>query len=330
MAVLTSTISRFLSGVEAKFQEVRDQARDAARAYDLLNLYEATPNLTPIVQRINLTGQQLAKFTFVSGIMGYLEETGELQPFKEGEYRLGYTTTVQPHKFTKRIKVSQESYERRDPAYVQALDEASKLDILASLTLSKHTFDVFNHMRTAPSSLPSYIYVYNDGRKLASILHPLVGGGTQSNVLASSPALSVDALDSAEVLMANTKDDTGKPMPVGGGQKYLVVSPALTRKAVEITETSNTPYTNNFVANVFYGKYIILTSPYITSPTAWTLVDAMFSPLRQAIFKDVSTSPWYDENVKAFVYDVEAQWAIGAIDFRGIVHSTGDGVAVTD
>lgn len=325
-----SDIAQFLAGMRAKFFEVVDQGKEQAQRYDMVSLFDTKPDLGPLVVRLSAEGEQKKEFTYVTGVLGYLEPTGELEPFKEGSYLTGYITSVQPYKFTKRITVSREAVEKRLPEYASKLDEASKLLSAATLSISKHTWDFFNNLRTAPSSLPVHLFAYGDGVKIASVAHPLKGGGTVSNVLASSPALRVDALETALLLGYNTKDDTGKPMPYFSGQKYLVINPALARKAREIALTENTPYTANFVANIFRGIYDVVISPYITSTTQWTLVDGVSSPIRQIIFRDIASESWFDDNVKAFKYDVSAEWKIGNVDFRGIVHSVGDGSTITD
>lgn len=328
--ITTADISQFLSGMRAKFFEVMDQGKEMASRYDLVSLFEAKPDLGPLVVRIAATGEQKKEFTFTTGLVGYLEPTGELEPFKNTTYLTGYITSVQPQKFTSRITVSREAVEKRLPEYAAALDEASKLLSNATLSLSKNTWDLFNNLRTAQSSLPAGLFGYGDGVKITSTQHPLKGGGVVSNCLPTSPALSVDALETALLLGYNTKDDTGKPMPYFSGQKYLVINPALARKAREIVMTDNTPYTANFVANVFRGIYDVIISPYITSTTAWTLVDGVSTPIRQVVFRDITVEDWFDNNVKAYQFDVSAEWKVGVKDFRGIIHSVGDGSSISD
>lgn len=328
--ITKSDLAQFLGGMRAKFFEVMDQGKDAASRTDIVSIFEAKPELGPLVVRLSTTGEQKKEFTFTTGLIGYLEPTGELEPFKETSYLTGYITSVQPQKFTSRITVSREAVEKRMPEYAAALDEASKLLSNATLSLSKSTWDLFNNLRTAQSSLPVGLFGYGDGVKIASVSHPLKGGGTVSNCLASSPALSVDALETALLLGYNTKDDTGKPMPYFSGQKYLVINPALARKAREIAQSELVPYANNFTINIFRGIYDVVVSPFITSTTAWTLVDGLATPIRQVIFRDITVEDWFDDNVKAYKFDVSAEWKVGVKDFRGIVYSVGDGSTITD
>ena len=329
--ITSRELSTFLDGVRAKFMEVIDQSKVSAARYDVLQLFGASTDLAPIFERLSWIGKQKGEFTLVTGVLGYLEPTGELEPFKETGYLAGPITEVQPAKFTKRIRVSREAFERRDISYRQALDEASKLLVVANRTASLHIVDVFNHLRTAPSDLPAHLFVYNDGVKAASTQHPLAAGSVFSNVLPNSPQLTVDSLDAAILMGNNMKDDTGKPMPYfSGGQIYLVINPALRRRAREIVETENTPYTANFVVNIFRGAYNVIISPLIVSTTAWTLVDSSTKPIKHIIFRDIDAEDHYDPDVKAFIFDVSAEWKAGVLDPRAVIHSVGDGSTITD
>jgi len=330
MAHLTHDRSQFLAGIRAKFADVIDQGAEQARLYDIGQIFEGKTEIPPLIKRISATGQAKLEFTYVTGLLGYLQPRTELEPFPETNWLPGHITSVQPAQFAYRIRVSREAYERTSPEYLAKLDEARKLLANAAMTLSKHTWDFFNHLRTAPSNLPLHLFPYGDGVKLASTQHPLVGGGVVSNVLASSPAFSYDALELALLLGFNMKDDTGKPMPYFNGRVWIVANPALARKLMEIAQTDNQPYTSNFVANIYIGKYMYSVSPYITSTTQWTVIDAENSPIHQVIFKDITAEDWFDDNTKTYVYDVHAEWKIGPLDFRGLVHSEGNGTTITD
>jgi hypothetical protein len=118
-------------------------------------------------------------------------------------------------------------------------------------------------------------------------------------------------------------------MPMGGGTNYMVVPPAKVKKAKEVIGSDWEPYTANNQINVWKTVgWNLVTSPYLSatnggSNTAWFIVDGMYSPLRDIIFKSVDNRTWYDENVKAFVHDIEFQHKVGAIDYRGIVGNAG-------
>jgi hypothetical protein len=225
--------------------------------------------------------------------------------------------------------------ERQDKDYRSALDETAKLKSAAAMTMSKHTIDWFNNVRVAQASLPLQLFGYGDGVKFTSTTHADKLGTNHSNILSTSPALSPDSIESAILLGYNTVSDEGKPMPYLSGQKWLVVPPALTRKAQEIAQTPNTPYTSNFIANIFQGIYTVLTSPFLSSAnggsdTRFFMVDGNYSPIKQVVFRDVSLEDHFDFNNKTFINDVEAQWKIGAFDWRGVYSSEGTGATISD
>jgi len=333
--ITTSHIPEYLEGVRAKFWEVIDQGAKQLEMFDTVTLFESLNNVSPLVTRVNATGRQRVEYTYTTGLVGYFQPRAEGQPFPMSTYLKGIITSVEPYQFAYSIRVTREAVERRSPEYASKLDEAKKLRENAVMTASMHIWDWFKHVRTDPSALPVHLFAYGDGRKFASTQHPLAGGGVGSNVLSTSPALSVDALESAMLLAHSTVDDTGKPMPIMTGTPYLVVPPELVRKAKEIAETPNTPYTNNFVANIFMGRYIVVESPFLSAaqggkPTRWMLVDSRNSPIVHLVFKDVTFEEWFDNVTKTYVFDAHAEWKVGAVDWRGVIVSEGDGSTITD
>lgn len=331
----TGILGQFLEGTRAKFFEVFDQGQAQVDHFDMAKLFETTDKISPLLERLNASGRQKLEMTAVTGMTQYLQPTGEAEPFKESNYLAGYITSVQPFKFTQRIRVTRESIERTDKDYRSALDETSKLKGSAAMTMSKHTIDFFNNSRVAQTSLPVQLFGYGDSQKLTSILHADKLGNNHSNILSLSPALSPDSFESITLLGYNTVSDENRPMPYLAGPKWLIVPPALTRKAQEIAQTPNTPYTANFIANIFQGTYMVLTSPFLTasnggSDTRFFVVDGNYSPIKQVVFRDVTLEDHFDFNNKTYIYDVEAQWKIGPNDYRGIYASEGTGATISD
>lgn len=328
---LSGEMGQFALGMRSKFFEVVNQGEVSARLADIQTLFGSISDVSPLFTKINAVGYQKIELTGITGAFGYLEPTGELEPYKETGISPTYVTSIQAPTFTQRIRISKKAYEKISASYRQAIDLMRNLLANAARTFSMHSFDLFNNLRTDPASLPVHLFAYGDGVKIASVAHPLKNGETLSNCLSDSPALSHAALKRAILLGQNMKDDTGKPSPFFNGKFYIVANPARAADIFEILNTQNVPYTANFIANVFqssqgYG----ITSSYIKNELQWTIVDGMFSPLVQVIFKDVTADEWVDENVKAYVVDVEAEWRIGTRDFRGLVHSVGNGSTISD
>jgi hypothetical protein len=118
-------------------------------------------------------------------------------------------------------------------------------------------------------------------------------------------------------------------MPMGGGTKYIIVPPAKVRKVKEQIDSEWIPDLANNNINVWRGAgWIMVTSPFLSasfsgSNTAWFIIDAMFSPLKDVMFKPVTNETWYDQNVKAFVHDISMEHKVGPFDYRGIVGNLG-------
>lgn len=336
MILTSGNLGQFLNGERAKFFEVFDQGQAEVERYDLAEIHKSSNKIAPLVERMNAAGRQKVELTSVTGALQDLQPTGEAKPFAEDTFLPSFITSVQPYKFTKRIRISREMVEREAVEYRDKLDETGKLKSAAMRTLSHHTFDLINFARTAQASLPNYLFGYGDGEPLSSILHADQVGNNHSNCLSTSPILSVDALESMWIQGYNTVSDANQPMPMFSGPKYLIVAPANIRTAQEIAQTGNTPYIANFVANVWEGVYQVVTSNYLANAvnsqakdSRYVLVDGQYSPIKQFVFKDVTLESDFDFNNKTFVYDVEAQWKIGVRDYRGLLFSEGDNSTIS-
>lgn len=323
--ITTRDIDLLLRGVRAEFASVTDQAEKQTAAYDASVYLDATNKTGALFEEINAVGRQRWEAIQITGV-GELLPTEELQAFPETSYLPSYITSVEPYKFARRIKVSQESADRRDALYQKALSEAAKLQFAVKNTQARHRFDRFNKAFASVSD--NHLFDYGDGVALCSASHPDKIGGTHSNVVTASD-ITPTSIEAMVLTLLNQTDDIGEPMPMGGSTKYIVVPPAKVKKAKENIESEWMVDTANNNVNVWRGQgWILVTSPYLSaanggSDTAWFIVDANFSPLKDVIFKPVASSTWYDENVKAFVYDIEFQHKVGAIDYRGIVGNQG-------
>jgi hypothetical protein len=167
MPITTNSIDSLLRGVRAEFLKVVDQAEKQTSAYDANAYLDSTNKTGGLFEEISAVGQQRIEFTSVTGV-SELSPTKELQPFVEKNYTPSYITPVEPYKFTARIKVSQESAERRDSRYMKALNEASKLNFAYMNTKAKHRMEVFNYSTTAQASLPVQLFGYGDGVALSA------------------------------------------------------------------------------------------------------------------------------------------------------------------
>jgi len=160
MAVITRSIDLLLRGVRAEFAHITDQAEKQVAAYDANVYLDATNKTGALFQEENAVGRQRWEAISITGVNELLP-TEELQAFPETQYYPSYITTVEPFKFSRRIKVSQESADRRDAAYMKALNEVSKLNFAWMNTRNRHRFDRFNTAFSAVTA--KHLFDYGDG-----------------------------------------------------------------------------------------------------------------------------------------------------------------------
>jgi Mu-like prophage major head subunit gpT len=167
-----------------------------------------------------------------------------------------------------------------------------------------------------------------DGQPLQSATHKLEGpqGGTWSNT-GSTTALSVEALQAADIALLTLTNDRGLPAKVN--PVNLVIGPQLAQTAEEINASNLYPYTADNRVNVQAQKKTIINSRYITSNTQWGVTGAkgrvgmnshsMFYSFK---WKDEQDS-FYEDKTKTFSHTSDMRLAFDTIDGRGVYISTG-------
>src|SRR6185436_2499783 len=259
----TRTIDILLRGVRAEFADIIDQAGKQLAAYNS-NVYLDAANKTGgLFEEMNASGKQRTEMVSVTGV-SELQPTGEAQEFIAADYVPSFITAVEPFKFTRRIKVTREAAERRDSKYQKALNEASKLQVAAENTKARHRFNRFN---TAASVVTAReLFDYGDGVALASASHPRKDGtAVQSNIVTAS-AISPTSIENMVLTLQNQLDDIGEPMPMGGGQKYIIVPPAKVKQAKENIDSEWIVDSANNNINVWKAVgWTLVTSPFLST-----------------------------------------------------------------
>jgi hypothetical protein len=321
----SKSIDILLKGVRAEFAYVTDQSEKQLSAYNSNVYLDATNKTGGLFEEVSAVGRQRYESMSVTGV-NQLVPTEEVQEFVETSYVPSYITTVEPYQFTRRIKVSRQSAERRDSMYQKALSEVPKLNVAAENTKGSHRFDRFN---TAFAVITDkHLFDYGDGVALVASNHPDKVGGTHSNLVTASD-ITPSSIEAMVLVLQNQVDDIGEPMPMGGGQKYIVIPPAKVRKAKEQIGSEWIPDSANNNINVWKSVgWTLVSSPFLSatnggSNTAWFIVDGTNSPLQDVMFRPVANETWFDENIKAFVYDISFEHKVGARDYRGLVGNAG-------
>jgi len=157
--------------------------------------------------------------------------------------------------------------------------------------------------------------------------HTLIGGGTVVNN--TTAALTPTSLNTGIVALAEQKDQAG--VILGNQPSYLVVPPALFKKALEVTDSALLADTANNNINVYRSAYgiTVYTSPYLGasaggSDTAWFLLarnHAITRLVRQGI--QTSLRGWEMSNNRTYFYQANFREEVYCPDYAGIYGSTG-------
>jgi len=106
-----------------------------------------------------------------------------------------------------------------------------------------------------------------DGLALFSTVHPLLGGGTYSNLLSPASDLSVTALQDIMILAENMVNDRGLKARIE--PTNLWIPPELQFVAGEILQSQFKPYTGNNEVNVMQGRLTPAVLYFLTDTTDW-------------------------------------------------------------
>lgn len=163
-----------------------------------------------------------------------------------------------------------------------------------------------------------------DGDFIFSATHNIgTTGNTQSNLVTG--ALSDTTLNTALTLGMTLKDHDGLEDPISF--KYLLVPPALEKKAKELVYSSLNPESANNNKNTYQNLGIqVVVWPMLTSTTAWFLVgEKMFNSLTKVIGDpfDVQVRPGIYTETNMDEVRLQFSMVAGATDYRGIVGNLG-------
>lgn len=176
-----------------------------------------------------------------------------------------------------------------------------------------------------------------DGQPLISASHNRLDGGTMSNRLtaadgagAADGALSDRNLKAALIQTRKQVDDRGILIQVQ--PKKLIVPPALEYIAKTILQSANLSSQGNGSGmtndkNVIQGGLEIVVMDYLTSDTAWFLLDPTVAELNFFWRKRLEFKQEEDFNTMAAKYRGYMRFSCGYSDYRGIFGSLGTGAA---
>ena len=265
---------------------------------------------------VNESIKDTEKDSAVTGF-GLAQQTAEGAPIDYEDPVQMYSTTYVHLKYTKGFKITREMYE----------------DDLYNI-MSKRPAALGKAMRRTGEDLASLVfrrafstsYLGGDAKPLCSISHPRSDGGTaQSNASAVGLTLTESNLETAVLAMRKQLDDKG--MKIDVYPKKLVVPVDLRKTAHLIIDSEWRQGTADNDTNYYKGAFEIIDWLYLTSTTAWFLID----PDEHELTWFWRERPQFksDElfDTEYAVYKSSMRISRGWSDWRGVWGSQGDGAA---
>ena len=248
---------------------------------------------------------------------GLAQETAEGAPIDYEDPVQGYDTTYTHLKYSKGFKISLELYE--DGLYNIMNKRPAALGRCMARTAENQAALVF--VRAFNAS-----YLGADSEELCSTSHDRSDGGTaQSNASSTGITLTEANIETARNAMRDQLDDKGQVINVN--PNLLLIPIELEKEAHEIIDSERRSGTADNDLNFWKGRFQIVDWIYLTSATAWFLMDTTVKQLnwfwrRQPTMKS-------DElfDTEYAVYKSTMRLSRGWTDWRGVWGSQGDGAS---
>lgn len=248
-------------------------------------------------------------------------ETGEGEPITYDQVYQGYDVTYSHKKYTLGFKVTREAIE--DDLYRIVSRRPAEMGRAMRRGAENQAANVFiNGFSTS--------YLGGDAKPLFSTSHPRPDGGTaQSNASSTGITLTEENLETGRLAIRKQLDDRGQI--VGVNPDSLVLPIDLEKTAHLIVDSTMRSGTADNDANFYKSKFDIMTWKYLTSTTAWFLLD-------RSTIKGRGTLTWFWRRKPEFKNDelFDTEYAVykstmrlsrGWSDWHGIWGSKGDGSA---
>jgi hypothetical protein len=281
--------------------------------------YEAEPEMMPSIFKVKTSDRDKEIESAVSGF-SLLIQTAELGPLDYEDPNQMYKTTYSHLKYTKGFKVSQELVEDDQHNVIRAMPEA--LGKAAKRTQEYYAASVFNNgFSTSYTS-------YGDGKPLFSTGHLRADGGTaQSNASSTGITLTETNLETARIAFRKFLDDKGQRFM--SNPSTLLAPVDLEKTALILSKSTLRPGTGNNDYNVYQGMFDVKVWEYLTSTTAWFLLDmrnhliSWYWRIRPEFKQDNA----FDAG--AALYKTRVRFSYGWSDWRGTWGSKGDAGSYT-
>ena len=168
-------------------------------------------------------------------------------------------------------------------------------------------------------------YPIGDAVALFSTAHPLVGGGTASNMLATPADLSEESLEAILIQIRKVQDDRG--IPIAARAVDVIIPPDLEFVACRLLDSSLRTNTADNDINAINKKGIFGREPVIvtrlTDADAWFIKTDCPDGLKMFQRKAVATKAEPEFNTGNYRYKATERYSFGITDWRGVFGSQG-------
>jgi len=168
-------------------------------------------------------------------------------------------------------------------------------------------------------------YAGGDGQALFSASHPLVSGGTNSNIPSTPADLNETSLENAVIQIAQWTDERG--LLIAAKPKKLVIPVQLQFVATRLLETELRVGTNDNDVNAIKnngsipGGYTV--NHYLTDPNAWFLTTDVPNGMKHFVRTPLSNSMDGDFDTGNVRYKSRERYSFGWSDPLGMYGSQG-------
>lgn len=168
-------------------------------------------------------------------------------------------------------------------------------------------------------------YVGGDGVSLLSTAHPLQGGGTASNKLATPADLAESSLEDLLIMIRKAKND--RHIPIAMRAIRLVLPPDLEYDGIRLIRSSNRPGTGDNDLNAIKYKGVFNSDPAIinrlSDPDAWYVKTDCPDGLKH--FRRVALQRKMEGDFETgnLRYKVRERYSFGWTDWRSLYGSEG-------
>lgn len=273
----------------------------------------------PKIFHVMSSNKAFEKDTALSGV-GLLEETPELGAIAYEDATPGWEVTYVHKKFAKGRMVSEEMIEDEKYHMIEKLPKS--LANSKARTKEQSAADILNYGFTAGGGGLAR-FTGGDSLALFSTAHVnRAGTVTQSNKITT--ALSQSSLQAVITAMKKRRDS--KNQIIGFMPDTLIVPTELEFTARIILESTQQTGNNNNDINPVKGSLNLIVWPFLTSSTAWFVLDSKAHELNWFNRSDKGVQgPVYDFDNEAAKWKAVARWSVGFSDWMGIYGSLGDG-----